>query len=639
MWQFLYVFRLAVFILGFIGFFISYRYVVDSRCIYSLISFTLMGVGAFLTIGFICKSSKLKENVESRKSLYYVLGWKLLLILACSIFVVYDKLLEASGGSYGWSQKLSLATWMILGIFGIACGIGVELATVGARHAFSRDSSTRKYFDLSRVKKTIGYYSSISIVLCICICLCYATNKQDKTFDLSYLKIATPSEETILYLSSHPEITVEAYFDKDNEVRTYVEKYFSLLTSRLSNLSIEYIDLDASPAKAKKMDISKNGYVIFIDTSKDNINKLFVNDEIDSARKVLRNFDNEVKTHLKELVEKTKTIYFTNSHLEYSIQDVGKDPFKSFKALSKLFSQLNYNVKTLSSPELISGIPEDATCLMVLAPHGSFLSKELESIDKYLNKGGCLVAFMDSLGGSDGKQVLGSDGLGIYLKSKGLVYNKVVLANSSTRVEFFHSSVDNWFLATNNYSKNPITQTLQVLGKQAVTLMIGSGYFNFVPNKEGWSYNSLVRTLPATFIDKNLNYTQDKNETSELEPVDLVISSSKPVSLSIDTETKDKDKNTTNSSKKEARMVLFGTASISSDALLENTANKVLILEAFRWAFSDETMFTSSSSEEDVKIQHTKKENIVWFNVTVFGVPVLILLIGFIVLRVMRKKQ
>ena len=43
--------------------------------------------------------------------------------------------------------------------------------------------------------------------------------------------------------------------------------------------------------------------------------------------------------------------------------------------------------------------------------------------------------------------------------------------------------------------------------------------------------------------------------------------------------------------------------------------------------------------EEDVKIQHTKKENIVWFNVTVFGVPVLILLIGFIVLRVMRKKQ
>ena len=632
MWNLLYIFRLIVFILGFISFFVSYRYLQDNRTLFLVISFILMGLGLLITGVFICRSSKLQEyKSESKKSLIYVLGWKLLIVFACLMYLVYIDFLEASGGNFGIIEKLSLGAWILLGIWGILLGIGVELATCGAGRAFDTTKIVRKYFDLTRIKKALSYYSSIALVLGICICLCYGASKRNKTFDLSYLKIATPSSETVSYLESHPQIKVEAYFANDNEVRYYVEKYFSLISSKLPGISVEYIDLDSSPAKANERDISKNGFVVFVDSSKDKINKFYVNDEIAASKKILRNFDKEVQTHLKELIEKSKTIYLTTSHLEYSIKEEGKNPFKSFKSLSKIFSQINYNVKTLNTQELISGVPEDASCLMIVSAKSSFLSQEISSIDKYLNQGGCLVAFLDSIGGSDGKVVSASNGITEYLKSKGLVYNKVVLGNAVNHVQLFHSPVDNWFLATNNYSKHPTMETLLALRQQAILLMFGSGYFSFVPSKEGWGYSSLVKTLPATFIDKNLNYKQDTGETGDSQVFDLIVASSKPVAGN--------KQDSSDDGKKESRMVLFSNSSITSDALIGNTANRIMVLEAFKWGFQDETMFTSSSSEEDVKIQHTREENIIWFNLTVFGIPVLILLIGFIVLRVMRRKQ
>lgn len=630
MMQFLYVFRLVLFISGCLGFVVVNRYFSDDLLLYSSICFTLMILSVGILIYFIKRSSYLKQDsTETKKSLLLLLLWKIILILSCVLYLLYDYKLQADGGSFFSIEKILLALWVGFGIWGVFLGFWLESSCREVSRAFSKTSDSRKYLDYSRVKKSALYACSLTLVLCISILMCYATYKKDKTFDLSYLKIATPSSETISYLSNLKDVGAEIYFSKDNEVKPYVEKYFSILSSKVSGFWVEYIDLDLSPTKAKERDITQNGFVIFVDRAKDRINKLYVKDEINESRKILKNFDSRVLQNVKELVENSKTIYLTSSHMEASIKEDNKDKFKSFKNLSKLFSQINYNVKTLNTSELISGVPEDANCLMVLAPKSSFLTEEVASIDKYLNRGGCLVGFFDSLS-SKASGSIGSarDNLVEYFKSKGLVYNKVVLANEKNHVQFTHSGADNWFLATNNFSRNDMLAPLLAARQQAFIIMFASGYFNFTPFKEGWSFSSLLKTLPSTFIDKNLNYRQDPSESTD-NTFDLVVTGTKQIELKDQTESKDK---------KEAKVLLFSNSSSASDALIENVANQILLVSSFRWAFSDDSMLTSSSSEEDVRIQHTKKENIVWFYLTVCTIPFIILLIGFVVLRVMRRK-
>ena len=90
--------------------FVSYRYLQDNRTLFLGISFILMGLGLLITGVFICRSSKLQEyKSESKKSLIYVLGWKLLIVLACLIYLVNINFLEASGGNFGIIEKILYA--------------------------------------------------------------------------------------------------------------------------------------------------------------------------------------------------------------------------------------------------------------------------------------------------------------------------------------------------------------------------------------------------------------------------------------------------------------------------------------------------------------------------------------------------
>ena len=58
-----------------------------------------------------------------------------------------------------------------------------------------------------------------------------------------------------------------------------------------------------------------------------------------------------------------------------------------------------------------------------------------------------------------------------------------------------------------------------------------------------------------------------------------------------------------------------------------------------KWLVGESDFQGSLSSEEDVKIQHSQKEDVLWFYSTITGVPGLVLLFGMIATRSRRRRS
>ena len=65
----------------------------------------------------------------------------------------------------------------------------------------------------------------------------------------------------------------------------------------------------------------------------------------------------------------------------------------------------------------------------------------------------------------------------------------------------------------------------------------------------------------------------------------------------------------------------------------------MLALDAIKWLMGDEAFSGQTSTEADVKITHTKKQDVVWFYSTIFLAPALVIGAGVMVTRKSRRKR
>ena len=70
---------------------------------------------------------------------------------------------------------------------------------------------------------------------------------------------------------------------------------------------------------------------------------------------------------------------------------------------------------------------------------------------------------------------------------------------------------------------------------------------------------------------------------------------------------------------------------------LGNEANGVFVIDILRWLGGEESFAGSIANTEDVRIEHTKQKDLIWFYSTILGVPSLIVGIGLVVVRRSRK--
>jgi hypothetical protein len=75
------------------------------------------------------------------------------------------------------------------------------------------------------------------------------------------------------------------------------------------------------------------------------------------------------------------------------------------------------------------------------------------------------------------------------------------------------------------------------------------------------------------------------------------------------------------------------------DEAIKVPGNSVLALDAIRWLMGDEAFSGQTSTEADVKITHTRKQDVVWFYSTIFLAPALVIGAGVFVTRKTRRKR
>jgi hypothetical protein len=77
------------------------------------------------------------------------------------------------------------------------------------------------------------------------------------------------------------------------------------------------------------------------------------------------------------------------------------------------------------------------------------------------------------------------------------------------------------------------------------------------------------------------------------------------------------------------RAFVLADADSMSDLLMSNFGpNRLLLMDAIRWLGGEDSFAGEVNDEEDVRVEHSKQKDLVWFYSTIVGMPLLVLAAG-----------
>jgi hypothetical protein len=610
--------RLPLLITGMMVVFIAERYFAAEK--YHELA---LGIGAALVAisALVCLlRSRLAAGVglkaESRSWLY-MLAWHALIFIGICIYFAYRAQLGQAPKPETALQKLLLGGYLIAIIIGIATGIGTEFAHRHSGQGFLADSK--------RVARTSVSWMLIGMLLCILGAVNYSTAKRDRTFDLSYLKSTEPGTSSVNMVKSLTDkMEVILFFPSDNEVLPFVEKYVRQLAAQSPQVEVSVIDVDLNPAAAERHKVSRNG-IIMLGKGEQQRERIEVKMTLRAARDTLRKLDGEFQKAFLKINASKKVAYFTRGHGEMTWSAEDPAGFRSLRFVERLMRAQQYTVKNFGvSDGSANEVPDDATLVVIAGPTGPFMKEEVEALKRFTQRGGKLLVLLDvSSGELDTAAFIEkkSDPLVDWLDSVGIEFKPDVLANDRNFVSVRKAAADKWFLFSNIFTSHESVANLAKNEERVPVLLFQSGYL-VVNKKDPWKTNETIRVLKDTFVDLNRNYQFDEaNERRETYVVGAA--------ATFDTGNKNGDLPI------ESKVLVLADATAMSDGIIASgvPGNQVLIADGLRWLV-DETKYSGETvSEEDVKIRHTKKEDGLLFYGTIFGMPALILIAGFVATR------
>jgi hypothetical protein len=435
----------------------------------------------------------------------------------------------------------------------------------------------------------------------------YVATQLDETWDLSYFRTARPGESTRKIVTGLNEpIQVTLFFPPANEVGEAVAQYFKDLGRDSPQLQVERLDQAVDPARARTMGITTNGVVAFSRGEKREVYTVGL--DITRARTQLQRLDQEVQRRLLTVSRPRRVLYLTTGHGERGDGRAmpGETPRQGISQLKELIRGQNVDIHALSAAEgLAAEVPRDAAAVAIIGPTKDFLQEEVNALREYMEKGGRVWIALDPEGPS-------FDSL---LQPLGLRYLNTPLANDQSYIRATRQQSDRVYLVTSSYSSHPSISSLAPLGAQAPAVFLGAGALETgsTPPKDV-GHDMTVRAHEASFLDKNRNFTEDEGE--ERRPYPLVVSVEKK-----------------GSGKEPTRAVVMADSDALADGVLPNLGNAYLALDTLRWITGEEAISGGVSNEEDVPIQHTRTQDVVWFYATVLLAPALVLGVGFFVTR------
>lgn len=495
-----------------------------------------------------------------------------------------------------------------------------------------------------RVSESAAVGLSIAFAAAFLFTVNYLAAQHDESVDFSYFRTARPGEGTrdlVARLADPVEVVL--FFPEANEVADELTGYFRELEGVNPLLTVRRADRLLDPDLARKTKVRNDG-VVLIQKSQPAPDaaatagaptspaatpageQWSVGTDIDSARYKLKKLDEEFRQRLVKVTQKQRIAYVTVGHGEMTSPTSGETGAVARAArLRPLLRQLGYDVKDLGFQDgLATDVPTDASVVIVIGPDAPFLPAELDSLTRYLDRGGKL--FLAIQGGRTG-------GLEPLLAGLGLEFKPGPLANDKYHYRQRYNDSDRVFIGTGSYSSHPSVANLSREARRATFAALNAGYLVKGADAHGHTLDFTVRTLTGTWADTN----GDFQFTEGVETKDIF-----NLAATAEREIKPADGAApapAGGAAKKMRAIVLADAEAVGDDLLPNTANLVFVGDGLEWLTTEKPASTKVESEEDVPIEHTRDQDNVWFWGVVAGGPLAMLAFGWVVLRVRRGKR
>jgi hypothetical protein len=438
----------------------------------------------------------------------------------------------------------------------------------------------------------------------------YVASERDKKLDLAYFRTSRPGEVTRrIARNLDTPIEIAVFFPSANEVRDEVDDYLNDLVKETGQIKLTHYDFDIDPIKAKEYGVSTNGIVVFVRGSKHE--QLGLPKDIEGAKTALKTLDKEVQQRLLTIVKPPRTAGFTLGHGERTWERGETDTDKriGIALLRDGLIDQNYDVRTVNPADgLMNEVPKGITLLAIIGPRTAFQPEESAAINRFIDGGGRVLIALDPENNVDMHEVLGP--LGLTFKAEPLANEMAYARRADQKIS------DRANLVTSTFSSHPSVQTLMRLGPRAAVVLPGAGWVDAKKDRtSAIPVESPIKAHFATFVDRNGNFTLDPGEqkrTWELAATAV---------------------------KKDARVFVIADSDWIGDEAIKIPGNSVLALDVVRWLMGDESFSGQTSTEADVKITHTRKQDVAWFYSTIFLAPALVIGAGVVVTRKSRRKR
>jgi len=548
-----------------------------------------------------------KANPDRRQVEHSLLRLYALGLLSVIVYFVQSDVPTLRGGKpleHEWPKLATAlgALWPAIWITAAWPIALVELAYANMARA--------PHLEVRRIRDALLSGLGIAFALIFAFSVAWVTSERDKKVDLAYFRTTRPGEATrkIVRALDQP-VEVATFFPAGNEVREELANYFVDLSKESSQLTFHQYDYDIDPQKAHELTVTTNGTVVVSRNARKEMIQVPV--QFETARNALKTLDKEVQQRLLTVVKPKRVVLFTQGHnerwFEHGTSDA--DQRAGLRDLRELMRDQGYEVRSFGAADgLMTDAPKDATLVMVIGPQKPFEPEEIGTLTRFFDGGGKLFIALDPENGIDLHELLGPLGVKLHM---------IQLANEQAFGRRTHQDSDHANIVTASFSSHPTMSTLLKLGSRAPLILPGSGWVESMkltkPN--GVALDTPLRAQPATFEDKNGNFKKDPGE--EQRAFELAAAVTKGT----------------------ARMFVIGDSDFISDAAIRVAGNGLLALDTVRWLAGDEAYSGQTNVETDVPITHTRKQDVAWFYSSIFLMPVLVLVLGYLVTRRRRGQK
>lgn len=616
--------RLPLFIAGIFVFFAKFRYFATAD-----FASILMAIGVALTLfSFVCGYSSMSHAKKNKlageaRAIFYAMYWQWGLVLAVLAYLFYCWQLGNGSVPESNLQKIVVGVWVLLAILSISAGVGLEYSFANAGRG--------PLAEPARVLRAGRQWLLVGMMAASLLGINYAATRRDHVADWSYLKTSKPSDLTFKIIESlTKEVEIVGFFASDNEVTPFVRDYLDQIKTQEKLLKVSIVDADLDPVRAETLKVAGNGRILM--RQGDQSETIQVGTKIAAARGALKQLDGQFQKTLLRLTQERRRVYFTDGHGELTW--LGEPAqLRSITALESYFSSQNFQMRRLGLGEG-SGreIPSDAQLVVVAGPSRPFLPEEARALKEYVERGGKLLAFLDPENEKGEVQLDSSstNPLITMLSEVGLIFDPQLLANDRAFVSATRSPADHWFLFSNVFTSHATVTGLSNADERMAVIAFRAGTLAASSSTPGWNAQITIKSLTDSFVDVNKNFTFDAGAETR-----------RSYGIAAVSEQVGDPKNADPGAAKKGRVVVMSDATAISDPILRNHGNLLFVADAIKWLVQDGAFAGMiAENEEDVRIQHTNKQEIALYYGTILGVPFLVIGFGgFATRRTSRKKK